>query len=110
MTLTQEEQDILDGKKGDVLAKVMKTVVAHGNAFGADKLVELGVAPASILAGGKGGVGSHKQGRFVLTDLILRKENDGRPTGKGVAGTVTPGNIEVENTSTGVGLAGADMP
>ena len=25
MTLTQEEQDILDGKKGDVLAKVMKT-------------------------------------------------------------------------------------
>jgi predicted aconitase len=39
MTLTQEEQDILDGKKGDVLAKVMKTVVVHGNAFGADKLV-----------------------------------------------------------------------
>ena len=110
MTLTQEEQDILDGKKGDVLAKVMKTVVAHGNAFGVDKLVELGVAPASILAGGNGGVGSHKQGRFVLTDPILRKENDGRPTGKGVAGTVTPGNIEVENTSTGVGLAGADMP
>jgi hypothetical protein len=58
----------------------------------------------------EGGVGSHKQGRFVLTDPILRKENDGRPTGKGVAGTVTPGNIEVENTSTGVGLAGADMP
>ena len=27
MTLTQEEQDILDGKKGDVLAKVMKTAV-----------------------------------------------------------------------------------
>jgi hypothetical protein len=69
-----------------------------------------GVGPASILAGGKGGVGSHKQGRFVLTDPILRKENDGRPTGKGVAGTVTPGNIEVENTSTGVGLAGAAMP
>lgn len=45
-----------------------------------------------------------------MTDPILRKENDGRPTGKGVAGTVTPGNIEVENTSTGVGLAGADMP
>ena len=30
MTLTQEEQDILDGKKGEVLAKVMKTVVAYG--------------------------------------------------------------------------------
>ena len=49
MTLTKEEQDILDGKKGDVLAKVMKTVVAHGNAFGADKLVKLGGAPHSSL-------------------------------------------------------------
>jgi predicted aconitase len=42
MTLTKEEQDIMDGKEGEVLAKVMKTVVAHGNAFGADKLVDLG--------------------------------------------------------------------
>jgi predicted aconitase len=44
MKLTQEEQDIMDGKKGEVLAKVMKIVVAHGNAFGADKLVDLGGA------------------------------------------------------------------
>jgi predicted aconitase len=42
MKLTQEEQDILDGKKGKALAKVMKTVVAFGNAFGAEKLVDLG--------------------------------------------------------------------
>jgi hypothetical protein len=47
MTLTPEEQDILDGKKGDALAKVMKTVVAFGNAFGATHLVELGGAPHS---------------------------------------------------------------
>jgi len=47
MTLTQEEQDILDGKKGEALAKVMKTVVAFGNAFGATKLVDLGGAPHS---------------------------------------------------------------
>ena len=47
MTLTQEEQDILDGKQGDALAKVMKTVVAFGNAFGATHLVELGGAPHS---------------------------------------------------------------
>jgi hypothetical protein len=45
MELTQEEQDILDGKKGEALAKVMKTVVAHGNLFGATKLVDLGGAP-----------------------------------------------------------------
>ena len=41
MTLTKEEQDIMDGKKGDVLAKVMKTIVRHGNLFGAPKLVDL---------------------------------------------------------------------
>ena len=31
MPLTQEEQDIMDGKKGPELAKVMKIVVDHGN-------------------------------------------------------------------------------
>jgi predicted aconitase len=45
MPLTQEEQDIMDGKKGPELAKVMKIVVAHGNAFGAERLVDLGGAP-----------------------------------------------------------------
>lgn len=47
MTLTKEEQDILDGKKGEALSKVMKTVVAFGNAFGATHLVDLGGAPHS---------------------------------------------------------------
>jgi predicted aconitase len=47
MTLTPEEQDILDGKQGDAKAKVMKTVVAFGNAFGATHLVDLGGAPHS---------------------------------------------------------------
>jgi len=47
MTLTQEEQDIMDGKQGDAKAKVMKTVVAFGNAFGATHLVDLGGAPHS---------------------------------------------------------------
>jgi hypothetical protein len=45
MPLTKEEQDIMDGKKGPELAKVMKIVVAHGNTFGAEKLVDLGGAP-----------------------------------------------------------------
>lgn len=49
MTLTAEEQDILNGSQGEVLAKVMKIVVDHGNAFGAEKLVELGGAPHSSL-------------------------------------------------------------
>lgn len=45
MPLTKEEQGILDGSKGELMAKIMKIIVAHGNAFGADKLVELGGAP-----------------------------------------------------------------
>jgi predicted aconitase len=47
MKLTQEEQDILDGKKGPEMAKVLKTVVEHGKLFGATKLVNLGGAPHS---------------------------------------------------------------
>ena len=39
MYLTDEQQAILDGSKGEVQAKVMKTLVMYGEAFGADKLV-----------------------------------------------------------------------
>ena len=39
MKLTKEQQEILDGKKGDVLAKVMKTLVQYGEVFGAKKMV-----------------------------------------------------------------------
>ena len=39
MCLTAEQQAILDGAKGETLAKVMKTLVMYGDAFGADKLV-----------------------------------------------------------------------
>ena len=53
MSLTKEEQDIMDGKKGPELAKVMKIVVAHGNAFNAEKLVDLGGAPHSSLFTGQ---------------------------------------------------------
>ncbi|WP_439185047.1 aconitase X [Carboxylicivirga taeanensis] len=56
MTLTKEEQEILDGKKGEVLAKVMKTVVAYGEAFGASKLVALGGNPHTVLLGGTSAV------------------------------------------------------
>jgi len=39
MQLTQEQLDILEGKRGDVLAKVMKTLVLYGETFGAEKMV-----------------------------------------------------------------------
>ena len=39
MQLTPEQQAILDGSKGETMAKVMKTLVMYGETFGADKLV-----------------------------------------------------------------------
>lgn len=39
MVLTQEQQAILDGEKGETLAKVMKTLVMYGELFGATKMV-----------------------------------------------------------------------
>ena len=39
MYLTPEQQGILDGAKGETMAKVMKTLVMYGEVFGADKLV-----------------------------------------------------------------------
>jgi len=39
MFLTDEQQAILNGSKGEVQAKVMKTLVMYGDTFGADKLV-----------------------------------------------------------------------
>lgn len=40
MQLTPEEQAILDGSQGEIMAKIMKTVVMYGETFGAEKLVE----------------------------------------------------------------------
>ena len=39
MFLTDEQQAILNGSKGETMAKVMKTLVMYGETFGAEKLV-----------------------------------------------------------------------
>ena len=41
MILTSEQQAILDGSKGETMAKVMKTMVMYGDAFEAEKLVPI---------------------------------------------------------------------
>ena len=41
MILTKEQQAILDGAKGETMAKVMKTMVMYGDAFEAEKLVPI---------------------------------------------------------------------
>jgi len=39
VNLTKEQQAILDGEKGDVLARIMKTLIRYGELFGADSMV-----------------------------------------------------------------------
>jgi len=39
MILTKEQQAMLDGAQGEVMAKVMKTLVMYGDAFGAERMV-----------------------------------------------------------------------
>ncbi len=41
MFLTDEQQKILNGEKGETMAKVMKTMVMYGDAFEAEKLVPI---------------------------------------------------------------------
>ena len=39
MVLTDEQQALLDGSRGDVMAKVVKTLVMYGETFGAKRMV-----------------------------------------------------------------------
>ena len=39
MELTKEQQAILDGSRGETMAKIMQTLVMYGNTFGATKMV-----------------------------------------------------------------------
>ena len=41
MKLTPEQQAILDGSKGETMAKVMKTLVAFGDAFDAERMIPI---------------------------------------------------------------------
>lgn len=41
MQLTTEQQALLDGAKGETMAKVMKTLVMYGDAFGAERMVPI---------------------------------------------------------------------
>lgn len=41
MELTKRQQDILDGKEGDVKAKVMKTLIMYGETFGSTRMADI---------------------------------------------------------------------
>ena len=48
--LTPEEQAIMDGEQGEILQKVMNTVVTYGKLMGATRLVDLQAAPHLALS------------------------------------------------------------
>ena len=39
MHLTNEQQALLNGEKGEVMAKIVKTLVMYGDTFGAERMV-----------------------------------------------------------------------
>ena len=41
MQLTREQEEILNGSQGEMQAKVLKTLVMYGEAFGAERLVKV---------------------------------------------------------------------
>ena len=41
MILTKEQQDLLDGEKGETMAKVMRTLIMYGETFHAEKMVPI---------------------------------------------------------------------
>ena len=41
MELTKEQEELLNGSKGEVMAKIMKTLIMYGEAFGAKKMVNV---------------------------------------------------------------------
>ena len=48
MTLTKEQEALLNGEKGEVMAKIMKTLVMFGDTFGAERLKKCGVVLSYI--------------------------------------------------------------
>jgi predicted aconitase len=56
LKLTPAEQDIMDGKQGELLQKAMQTICRYGQLFGAEKLVELDCAPHMAMSWGSDGV------------------------------------------------------
>lgn len=72
MKLTKEEQEMLDGRSGEVVQKSMEILVAVGEAYDAERMVQIGSAHlvgSNPVTAGKGGTAfikemSEKGGRF----------------------------------------------
>jgi hypothetical protein len=98
MKLTQEEQEILDGKKGPLKQKAMKTIVAYGELFSAEKLVDLDHAPHIAMSWGTDAIIPFLKIYEQFADagiktyaLRLQKSESRAGKGKDLPGDLPPG-------------------
>lgn len=91
MELTQEEKDILDGKQGEVMQKVLKSVVLYGEAFEAKRLVPIDGPIHYVTSMGMTGLDAVFE---LLDELIAAGIKTKEPF------TVDPRPMDFENTLT----------
>ena len=98
MELTQEERDILNGKQGETLAKVMRTLVEYGEAFGASRMVKV-TAPGHLVT--SFGI-SILEANFRLMDELIKADEAGAALRAAIGGMApdqkndVPGSAEVK--------------
>ena len=93
MKLTQEEQDILNGKEGDTKAKILQTLVEFGDLFGADKLVPVTTSGHLVTSFG---IGLLKPVYRTMDEIISAGLKTPYPF------TVDPRPIDYQNVKCGV--------
>ncbi len=86
MELTKQEQDMLKGKEGYAVKKSMEILVALGDIFGAEKLIDVGSVQVA-------GVSYHNLGDAGL-DFLNSLAKDGRVK---VLTTLNPAGMDLEN-------------
>ena len=94
MELTREQQAILNGEKGETMAKVLKTLVMYGDIFGAEKLVPVTHAEGHLVT--SFGIALMKP-LFSTMDKLI--EADIKTKGKF---TVDPRPLDYENVKCNV--------
>ncbi|MDR1058207.1 MAG: aconitase X, partial [Treponema sp.] len=68
ITLTPQQRAVLDGEKGEISAKVLKTLIMYGETFGAEKLVPVTGARGHLVT--SFGLGVMKPVYRLMDDLI----------------------------------------
>ena len=76
MHLTQEEQDMLNGARGETVRKCMKVLVTLGEIYGADHMIEVKnvhTPGVSYRVAGDAGLGYVPQGRDIFPQMTVQE-------------------------------------